>query len=103
MSILIKIDTLNFIKNTMENTITATQAKQEFGELILRSQKSPVQVTKNGKPVAVILSDTDYQQMKKQNLRAALIEGELSGDAGELDIQAIKEKARKQMADAQDS
>ncbi|MCW8870000.1 MAG: type II toxin-antitoxin system Phd/YefM family antitoxin [Proteobacteria bacterium] len=88
----------------MKNAITATQAKQEFGELILRSQKSPVRVTKNGKPVAVIMSEADYQRILKQNLRAALIEGELSGDAGELDMQTIKEKARKQMmADAQNT
>jgi Uncharacterised protein family (UPF0156). len=41
------------------------------------------------------MSEADYQRIQKQNLRAALIEGELSGDAGELDMQAIKEKARK--------
>jgi prevent-host-death family protein len=87
----------------MKNTITATKAKQEFGDVIMRSQITPISVTKNGKPVVVIMSETEYSAMKLQNLRAALIEGELSGDAGELDMQAIKEKARKLMADVQDS
>ncbi len=83
------------------NTITSTQAKQEFGDVIMRSQLSPVSVTKNGKPVVVIMSETEYQSMKLQNLRAALIEGEQSGDAGKLNMQAIKDKARKQVIDAQ--
>ena len=83
------------------NTITSTQAKQEFGDVIMRSQISPVSVTKNGKPVVVIMSETEYQSMKLQNLRAALIEGEQSGDAGKLNMQAIKDKARKQVINAQ--
>jgi len=72
---------------------SATDAKREFGEMLLRSQKAPVGVTRNGKPIAVIVSDTEYQALKLQALRAALIEGEQSGDAGRLDMQAIKAKA----------
>jgi len=75
-------------------SITATQAKQEFGNVILRSQIAPISVTRNGNPVSVIMSETQYQSMKLQNLRAALIEGEQSGDAGTLDMEAIKLKAR---------
>ena len=84
------------------NKITSTQAKQEFGDVIIRSQISPISVTKNGKPVIVILSETEYQAMKLQNLRSALIEGEQSGDAGELNMQAIKNKARKLLNESQD-
>jgi prevent-host-death family protein len=77
------------------NSITSTQAKQEFGDVIMRSQVSPISVTRNGKPVVVIISEAQYQAMKLKNLQSALIEGEQSGDAGELDMQAIKDKARK--------
>ncbi len=76
------------------NTYTATNAQKVFGELIMESQKAPISVTRNGKPVAVVLSETDYQALKLQALRAALIEGEQSGDAGVLDMQAIKQKAK---------
>ena len=76
------------------NTVSSTQAKQEFGEMLMRSQIAPISVTRNGKPVAVIISETEYRELKLQNLRAALIEGEQSGDAGELDMQAIKNKAK---------
>ena len=84
------------------NSVTSTQAKQEFGSLIMRSQIKPISVTKNGKPVVVIMSETEYQAMKLQNLRAALIEGEQSGDAGLLDMDAIKNEARKIALDATD-
>lgn len=76
------------------DTYSSTDAKREFGEVLMKSQRSPVSVTRNGKPVAVIVSDTDYQQLKLQALRAALIEGEESGDAGLMDIAEIKKKAR---------
>ncbi len=78
------------------DTYSSTDAKREFGEMLLKSQKAPVGVTRNGKPVAVIVSQTDYQALKLQALRAALIEGEESGDAGILDMKAIKEKAKKE-------
>ena len=75
---------------------SATDAKREFGDMLLKSQKSPVGITRNGKPIAVIVSDTDYRTLKLQALRTALIEGEQSGDAGQLDMQAIKTKAKRQ-------
>lgn len=75
------------------DVFSATDAKREFGEMLMRAQKAPVGVTRNGKPIAVIVSETEYQALKLQALRAALIEGEQSGDAGRLDMQTIKAKA----------
>ncbi|WP_315982636.1 type II toxin-antitoxin system prevent-host-death family antitoxin [Aliamphritea spongicola] len=37
-------------------TLNASDAKREFGELILKAQSGPVGINKNGKPVAVVLS-----------------------------------------------
>lgn len=78
------------------NTYSATNAQRVFGELIMESQKAPVSVTRNGKPVAVVISETDYQALKLQALQAALVLGESSGDAGVLDMQAIRNKAKSQ-------
>ncbi len=78
------------------DVFSATDAKREFGEMLMRSQKAPVGITRNGKPIAVIVSETDYQALKLQALRAALIEGEQSGDAGRLDMQTIRAKAMQQ-------
>lgn len=81
---------------------SATDAKREFGEVLMKSQAAPISVTRNGKPIAVIMSDAQYQKLKLQSLRAALIEGELSGDAGLLNMDDIKTKARK-LADLTDN
>ena len=78
------------------DTYSSTDAQRVFGEVLLKSQKAPVSVTRNGKPVAVIISETEFQQLKLQALRAAVIEGENSGDAGRLDMKTIKTKAKQQ-------
>jgi len=60
------------------DTLTASDAKREFGELLLKAQKSPVGINKNGKPVAVIVSADDYneiQKMKQMNFDNAIREG----------------------------
>ena len=80
------------------DTYNLTDAKRKFGEVLLKSQKAPISVTKNGKPIAVIVSDTEYRQLKLQALRVALIEGENSGDAGRLDMETIKQRAKQQAA-----
>lgn len=40
-------------------------------------------------------SSTGHSEMSIQGIRKALIEGERSGDAGKLDMKAIKAKANK--------
>jgi len=48
---------------------TANEAKNRFGEVLLKSQKAPVQVTRSGKPVAMIVSIDDYNTMEELKLR----------------------------------
>ena len=48
---------------------TANEAKNRFGEVILKSQKAPVQVTRSGKPVAMIISIEDYNATEELKLR----------------------------------
>ena len=77
-------------------TITSTEAKTRFGDILLKSQKEPVSVTRNGKPVAVVISEEDYRELKVQALRVAVQEGEQSGDSGPLDMDAIKAQAKQE-------
>jgi len=44
-------------------TMNATDAKREFGEVLLKAQKEPVAINKNGKPVAVMVSAADYETL----------------------------------------
>lgn len=44
--------------------LTANDAKTQFGDMLLKAQREPVQINKNGKPVAVVISMEEYQQME---------------------------------------
>jgi len=45
--------------------ITAKDAKNRFGELLDAAQRSPVQITKNGRNVAVLVSREEYDRLKE--------------------------------------
>ena len=50
-------------------TLTANQAKTQFGDMLLKVQGAPVQTSRNGKPVAELLSVEDYQALEAIKLR----------------------------------
>jgi prevent-host-death family protein len=53
----------------MEN-VTASDAKREFGDILLKAQKAPIGISKNGKPVAVVVSAQDYAELEALRLEA---------------------------------
>jgi len=61
-------------------TITATEAKQNFGNLIALVNQEPVTIQKTNKDVAVVVSIQRYQELKR-------IEDILYGEAAKLAIQ----------------
>lgn len=72
--------------------LTANKAKTHFGEMLLKVQKEPVNVTKNGKSVAIVIATEEYKQLKLQALRSALIEGEESEDVENFSIDTINDE-----------
>lgn len=64
--------------------INATEAKREFGDILLKAQKSPVGIDKNGKPVAVMLSVDAFDEMAALNRQFL----EIAIDKGMADVQA---------------
>lgn len=50
-------------------TLTANEAKTHFGELLFKAQSMPVQISRNGKPVAVMVSLDQYRDMEAMKLR----------------------------------
>lgn len=74
--------------------VTATDAKNSFGELLMTAQSEPVSITRNGKEQGVLLSSQEYRKIKAQLLQAAVQEGRESGIRGELDIHMLKKEAR---------
>ncbi len=58
--------------------LAATEAKREFGNLILKAQSEPVRILRNGKPVVAVISNEDYElfeTLKANQLKKALTDG----------------------------
>ena len=67
-------------------TMSAKDAKNHFGELLLEAQKAPVTIEKNGRPVAVVLSFEEHhhiEQAKLEWLKAAIAEADEAVVRGE--------------------
>lgn len=83
-------------------TLNATDAKREFGEVLLKAQHAPVAIQKNGKPVAVIVSATEYLELEA--LREAWLKTELQKGIDDIqagrvaDGHAVLSRLRKRLA-----
>ncbi len=73
--------------------IAAREAKEHFGKLMDTVQREPVTIEKHGRPVAVVISQTEYDQMKLEHLRAKLAVGEAQLDRGESITISSKEES----------
>lgn len=68
-------------------TLTSNQAKTQFGDLLLKVQRAPIEISRNGKPVAVMISADDYSAMeplKMELLRQSLKRGLADLGAGKV-------------------
>jgi prevent-host-death family protein len=64
-------------------SLTANTAKTKFGDLLMKVQREPVQISKNGSPVAVIMSCEEYEQLEA--LKMMLVKSRF--EQAEIDIQ----------------
>jgi prevent-host-death family protein len=48
--------------------LSANEAKTQFGDMLLKAQRAPVQINRNGKPVAVIVSVDEYERIEALKL-----------------------------------
>ena len=46
------------------HTLTANDAKRNFGELLLNAQREPVKISKNNKDAVVVMSIRDYEELE---------------------------------------
>jgi prevent-host-death family protein len=54
---------------TTMDALSANEAKTHFGDMLLKAQRAPVQINKNGKPVAVVISAEEYESIEALKLR----------------------------------
>ena len=84
--------------------LNASEAKREFGEMLLKAQKGPIGINKNGKPVAVMVSAADYAEM--ETLKRTLIRQEIQKGLEDIDAgrvisgPKVLQRLRTQIADA---
>lgn len=45
-------------------TLTANDAKRNFGELLLNAQRAPIKISKNSKDAVVVMSIHDYEALE---------------------------------------
>lgn len=67
--------------------IPAQLAKNQFGDLLMKVQREPVEISKHGKRVAVVISPEEYDhfaQLKLMSLKAILAESIAQADCGKL-------------------
>jgi prevent-host-death family protein len=84
------------------DVLNASDAKREFGEVLLKVQKAPVRINKNGKPVAVVLSIADYEQLeslRETQLKEAIMQGVSDLKAGKIaDSKDVFKRLRERIA-----
>lgn len=51
------------------DSLSANEAKTQFGDMLLKAQRAPVQINRNGKPVAVVISMDEYESIETLKLR----------------------------------
>ncbi len=51
------------------DSLTANEAKTQFGDMLLRAQRGPIQINKNGKAVAVVISMDEYENFEALKLQ----------------------------------
>jgi len=82
--------------------LNASEAKREFGEVLIKAQHGPVGINRNGKPVAVVISVTEYAQLealKEEHLKKAIEEGIADLQAGKVtDGKTVMDKLRKRVS-----
>lgn len=45
-------------------TLTANDAKRNFGELLMNAQRAPIKISKNSKDAVVVMSIHDYEALE---------------------------------------
>ncbi len=70
-------------------TVSASDAKRQFGDVLLKAQQAPVRINKNGKPVAVVISASTFAEF--ETYRETLLQQAI--DKGVADIQANRVSA----------
>jgi len=71
--------------------INAREAKNGFGDVLLKAQSGPIGINKNGKPVAVVISADEYAKIKF--LRDEILQRELEKGLAAINAGHVRDSA----------
>mgnify|MGYP000080977943 FL=1 len=57
-------------------SVNANEAKTKFGNMLINAQSEPVEIIKNGTPVAVVISSKEYSKIEE--LKMELVKSRFS-------------------------
>ncbi len=81
--------------------LNTSDAKREFDELLVNAQHGPIGINRNGKPVAVVVSASEYAQieaLKEAYLKQSIEEGIADLQDGKVsDGKSVIDKLRKRV------
>ncbi len=82
--------------------LNASDAKREFGEVLIKAQRGPVGINRNGKPIAVVISVAEYTQLealKEEHLKKTIQEGIADLQTGKVtDGKTVMDKLQKRVS-----
>jgi prevent-host-death family protein len=90
------MDELDDWRMIQMETITANDAKQNFGRIMDLALQAPVSVTKHGRPSVVITSEATFQELlafKREHLKAEVNKGFEGLDRGDVSPRTAEEIA----------
>lgn len=85
-------------------SMSANDAKARFGQLLDTARREPVTIEKHGRPVAVMVSKEDFDEIEKIRLAylrsqvKAGIEASLQGNSQEIDESQLEEFLKRTMS-----
>jgi prevent-host-death family protein len=74
-------------------TMSARDAKNHFGELLMEAQREPVRIEKNGRPVGVLYSWEEHEEIERLKLeRLTVMIGEGLADVERGDVHEMTDE-----------
>lgn len=62
--------------------VSASEAKNRFGQIMEKAKKSPVVVASHGRPAVVILDHSEYERLQKLDEESLIARAEAAEESG---------------------
>lgn len=70
-------------------SFSASDAKRNFGDVLMKAQNGPIGIDKNGKPVAVMVSADTYAEIER--MKRVLLEQQISEGMADLEAGRVSD------------